>query len=249
MVMESGFRGGRLTTSSLVRKIRRWVTSKPSIYIPLKKRLRRDAVVNEETSLVIEGFPRSGNTWTEALVRSHASRPVCLAHHTHAVAHVLHAITLKKPVLLLIRNPDDAVLSFLRISNYRLSLETAYKDYADFYKRLLKTTTSPLVKVFSFETVTGQPIESLHEIGEHGGLTLAEVSKDPELLKERVYAWMDQKAKVRRGDNDVQSFARPKERDDARELEVKALLAESSLASYRAAAFDIYQKYLNNLAL
>ena len=102
--MSSGYRGRLVRTSPVARYLRRYFSKYQSIYLPVRRITHPDTVARPDSQLVIEGFPRSGNTWTEALIRAYAKDPVRLAHHSHAPAHVLYALKEKIPVLLLARD-------------------------------------------------------------------------------------------------------------------------------------------------
>lgn len=66
-----------------------------------------------ETELVIEGFPRSANSWTVVAFREAQPRPPRIAHHRHAEAQVLAGVKRGLPVLVLIRRPDEAIRSLV----------------------------------------------------------------------------------------------------------------------------------------
>lgn len=107
----------------------------PSVFFNLysAKRRYRDLLVDAETRLVIEGFPRSGNTFAVFAFRYAQRREVRLAHHLHAPAQVLRAVRLGVPTLLLMREPPDAVVS-LMLRDPRFSAERALRYYVSFYE-------------------------------------------------------------------------------------------------------------------
>lgn len=71
--------------------------------------LKKDRTVNEETELVVEGFPRSANSYlTRAL---EISSSIVLSHHTHYSANVILGIKKRKNIFVLFRKPEDAVIS------------------------------------------------------------------------------------------------------------------------------------------
>src|SRR5689334_19049404 len=90
----------------------------PWIFLPLSKvrpSLRGyddpPRAVSRGTEIVIEGFPRSANTFAVVAFRLAQQREIEIAHHLHAAAQIKHAINLKVPVIVLIREPSDAILS------------------------------------------------------------------------------------------------------------------------------------------
>lgn len=68
--------------------------------------------VSQDTEIVIEGFPRSANTFAVvASTQAQGARPIRIAHHLHAEAQVLAGVERKLPVIVLIRQPEDAIRS------------------------------------------------------------------------------------------------------------------------------------------
>lgn len=154
--------------------LRRFVAGHPSLYLPLRRRRAPGTVLSSTTDLVIEGFPRCANTWTEALVRV-AGPNLNLAHHSHAAAHVIAAVQASVPVLVLYRNPDDAVRSLLAMLGRRASAAHAYTDYASFYKSILTLPRTSLLLV-PFQLATEAPAVVIERLTQRFGLSL-DVSK------------------------------------------------------------------------
>lgn len=100
------------------------------------------------TDIVIEGFPRCCNTFVhEAFTLGQAS-PLNIAHHFHAPPSVVRAVKAGKPVILLIRNPVDCVVSLvLRLPSILIS--DAIQSYIDFYEILLPYIDGVVVADFS----------------------------------------------------------------------------------------------------
>jgi hypothetical protein len=113
----------------------------PRLYLPLARRRARGEPVRADTRFVIEGFPRSANTFATAafgLALSTAPPPQPpVAHHLHVPAHVIAAARHGIPALVLIRWPEDAVLSLV-IQQPHLSVPQALRAYVRFYRALLR---------------------------------------------------------------------------------------------------------------
>ena len=91
-----------------------WLSSVPSLYLPfarIKYRSVPNRLVGRDTELVIEGFQRSGNTFAVFAFEMAQDRPIRSAHHLHASAQVSRAVKLGVPVLLLVRDPRDTIVS------------------------------------------------------------------------------------------------------------------------------------------
>ena len=63
--------------------------------------------VDDGTDVVIEGFPRSGNTAVFAAFSVAQPSEIRIAHHTHTPANAIAGVRRGLPVLVLIRAPDD----------------------------------------------------------------------------------------------------------------------------------------------
>lgn len=85
----------------------------PRIYLGLLRIKRRghwsqEWLVCKDTQVVIEGFPRSANSFArEAFLTG--QRHICYATHVHSSAQVVQACRRKIPTLVLMRDPKGAV--------------------------------------------------------------------------------------------------------------------------------------------
>lgn len=69
-----------------------------------------------ETDLIVEGFPRSGNSFFEASLNlCETGDQLRVAHHVHAPTHVRYGVKNHIPTVVLIRDPIDAVASLLNM--------------------------------------------------------------------------------------------------------------------------------------
>ncbi|MFW6086488.1 MAG: hypothetical protein ACODAG_04730 [Myxococcota bacterium] len=140
----------RLGTAAYVfrQELRSVVTSFPAIYLPLARMQRETGsqAVGAHTDIVIEGFPRSGNSFVVDAFLSAQRRPVTVAHHLHAAAQIVEGARRRLPTLVLIREPEEAVVSFkaLQLQASRrdrghpiaTSLRLLFRSYARFYRRV-----------------------------------------------------------------------------------------------------------------
>lgn len=104
-------------------------------------------LVDKNTTLVIEGFPRSGNTFAVVAFRESQTREVRLAHHYHAPAQVILGVKWRVPTLVLVRDPIDAVTSLV-IRHPEISLEQGLKEYIWFYSRVFPYREEYVVGAF-----------------------------------------------------------------------------------------------------
>ena len=106
----------------------------PAAFYGLYRLVRKDQarVVTPDTQLVIEGFPRSANTFARVAFNRAQSERVRIAHGLHVPAQVIRAATWRIPTLVLIRKPKDAVLSFA--IRDPISVDQALRYYLSFYE-------------------------------------------------------------------------------------------------------------------
>jgi len=111
-----------------------------------------EMLVARDTDIVIEGFPRSANTYAVAAFSVAQAEEKKIARHTHAPAQLEQAVRLMRPTVVLIRRPADAIASY-KVREPELSLSVACKEYAYFYKTAYRLKQH-LVFV-DFDTVIG----------------------------------------------------------------------------------------------
>jgi hypothetical protein len=86
----------------------------PLVALPIARILRMGEVVDGRTDIVIEAFPGSANTFAVAAFRLAQEPRACrIAHHTHMPAQVIQAIRLQLPALVVVREPERALLSMM----------------------------------------------------------------------------------------------------------------------------------------
>jgi hypothetical protein len=136
----------------------------PATFYGLYRLARKDQtrVVTPETQLVIEGFPRSANSFARVAFNRAQKGKVRIATGLHVPAQVIRASRWRIPTLVLIRKPKDAVLSFA--IRDPISVEQALKYYLSFYETVEHYSDSYVLG--TFEQVTGdfgQVIERLND--------------------------------------------------------------------------------------
>lgn len=97
-------------------------------------------IIDDSCKFVIEGFPRTANTFAlHAFLLSQkkewGSREI--AHHVHKSSQVIIGLKKGLPVLVLIRDPSDAIVS-AKIRQPSYSFPALIKAYILFYRPLLK---------------------------------------------------------------------------------------------------------------
>lgn len=108
--------------------------------------------VTRRTDLVIDGFPRSGNTYAVAAF-DYANGPgqVTLSHHFHHVRQIQRAVRFGVPVIVLIRDPREVLGSMVQFSS-AYTPTRVLKSYEHFYARVLPLLGE--VVIADFDEVT-----------------------------------------------------------------------------------------------
>ncbi len=115
------------------------VSEHPSLYLPFARRKYpgpSPEVIGPETELVIDGYTRSATTFAVYALQLSQAKPVRLAHHLHAPAQLIEAARRGVPALVLIREPQGAVLSQV-VREPWLTVSGALIAYSRFYACLV----------------------------------------------------------------------------------------------------------------
>ncbi len=119
-------------------ELRRLVSPYPSLFLPLmRRRLAHEGhVMDDSTEIMIEGAPRSGNTFAVAAFEQAQGRPVSIARHLHGAGHVLEGIQRGVPILVVCRDPRDSVTSQV-IRHPETTVPQALRQWITFHQPLL----------------------------------------------------------------------------------------------------------------
>lgn len=105
-------------------------------------------VVNKNTDIVIEGFPRSANSYAVLTFENAQRNKVIIAHHIHAQAQFLLARKYNIPAIVLIREPLDAIASLL-IRDETLTIKQGIQRYIDFYQPIFQMREHLVIASFA----------------------------------------------------------------------------------------------------
>lgn len=95
-------------------------------------------IVRPGDDAVIEGYPRSGNTFGTMAFRRAQPGPLKIGNHFHAPAQVLLAARYKIPALVVVREPAAAALSYCVYNGGRASAARAVELYIAFHEPILR---------------------------------------------------------------------------------------------------------------
>jgi hypothetical protein len=148
---------GLLDRSRVLFRAEKWLQvhagKRPAIFYPLYSVVRGDTlqVVRPDTEILIEGFPRSANSFAVVAFNRAQGGGARIANNLHVPAQIMRAAEWGVPALVLLRNPSDAVLSYA--VRDPISVERALKYYVSFYETAERYRDSFVLG--TFEEVTG----------------------------------------------------------------------------------------------
>ena len=224
------------TGTRILYEIKTLVAPYPRVALPVARwRERRghgEAFVRG-TEIVIEGFPRTGSNFAVAAFRPAQGRPVRIAHHTHAPANLIAAAQHRVPALVLIRDPEEAVLSCV-IWHRHMSVRQALRGYVRFYQPLVPHRRR--LAVASFEEVTSDMGAVITQVNARFGTSFAEFDH----TEENVRACFEEIDRHYRGqfgsDQFEQVVARPSAERSRIKDELRAAFRERTPERLRARA-------------
>ena len=143
---------GRRLGSRAAYEAKTLVAASPRLTVAAARWRGHGEVVGPGSDILIEGYPRSANQFSVAAFRLAQGRPMRVAHHTHAPGHVLAALRLHVPAIVLIRDPCDSVLEFVLVRP-TLTVRQALRGWIRFYSALqahrARFVTGPFSEVTS----------------------------------------------------------------------------------------------------
>jgi hypothetical protein len=210
------------------------------------RRWSRIRAVNRTTQLVIEGYPRSANTFAEVAFRQAQRDSVRIAHHLHAPAQIIRAAQWQIPTIVLIREPTDAVLSYV-VRHPQISVSHALRAYISFYRTVARFRSAYVVGTFREVTEDyGAVIQRVNaKFGTHFALfehTEANVEKVftiVEYLNKRNVAIIEALHKRNVKDLEAQ-VARPSAAKDRLKAEARSALESKKAKALLGMAEEVY---------
>lgn len=180
----------------------------PFFYLLYYSNKKKYALVKEDTDLLIDGFPRSANTFAYVFIE--LTQPVKkLAHHVHLPVQYYRSIKFKSPAVLLIRNPVDAAVSmFIRRPTYFPYFIFLY--YYLFHKKISKIKNAILI--VKFEDVISDPNLIIRKLRSKGYSGFDEVELTQNLM-EKIIKRVDELDMINQNDSEIKNHtvARPTE--------------------------------------
>lgn len=167
--------------------------------------LRRDLymrLASQETDVVVEGFPRSANTYLVQALILISDGHLQIAHHLHDPCQIRTATRLRIPCFVIVRDPLDAISSWkLKAPHIRTTL--MLRIYDEFYQRVAQDQAAvTFIRYSDVVTSTTEVVsEIMRQIDPKARPNLTELSDD------RIFAAIDARKHEREDAKDVAEFA------------------------------------------
>jgi hypothetical protein len=196
--------------------------------------------ITASTQLVVEGFPRCGNTFTVCALLDACDNRLRIVSHAHVPGQVKLAIAKGVPTVLQVREPIGALVSYLAYDP-RCLASHALKEYI-YYHRQLVPYISDLV-VIDFEQTTIDMNAVIDQLNDSFGLAIPPFDHS-EANVARIFDQIDTRhGLVHRNGNQAIGVPRPTlARAELRNC-YTAMLREPKNADLLAAATDLYDLF------
>lgn len=201
---------------------------------------KRATLARRGTALVIEGFPRSGNTFSVAAFQIANGQQLHLGRHLHGAPHLLRAKRLGTPAIALVRAPADAVASYL-VRREGLRAEDALLEYLDFYRTAWSARDAFVVGLF--DEVTSDFGTVIDRVNERFGTSFARYEATPD-NEVAAFELVEEMNRLEcRGEVVESHVGRPSAERDQRKQEVAASLGRPRAVRLLGRAQDLYSQY------
>jgi hypothetical protein len=208
----------------------------------LARRDKRITLARRDTAIVIEGYLRSGNTFSVAAFEIANGADLHVGRHLHGAPHVLRAARLGIPCVVLIRRPRDAVLSYL-IRRDTLAPDDALLEYLDFYRTALKAQGAFVVGLFD-QVVTdfGAVVDAVNA---RFGTSFTRYESTPDNAAAAFAIVEEMNRQECRGQLRETHVGRPSPQRAERKAELDSLLHRPRTAALLREAGECYQQYVD----
>jgi hypothetical protein len=197
--------------------------------------------VRADSDLVIEGVPRSANTFAVVALKMAQPAPIKVGRHLHSIAHVRRGVQLGKPTLVVIRQPRECILSHA-ILEPQFGLELLLKEYIEFYEGVERLGES--VTLGEFREITNNYGVVIRRLNERFGTHFREFDSSAENIK-RCYELIDEEERQKTGKPARPIYvSRPTEEREAKKCELASALDEPSIQKWVVKAEQVYARLL-----
>ncbi|MFT5496305.1 MAG: hypothetical protein ACI9TH_001703 [Kiritimatiellia bacterium] len=214
----------------------------PDLFFPIWRisHPRADHHVHAKTQIVIEGYPRSSNSFADAAFRvAQLPAQVHQAHHIHLPAQVIRGVKRGLPCVVLIRPPEDAVSS-TAIYDPANSLRQHLRDYIRFYRAILPYEAHFITALF--DDVIRDFGQTIRHVNQHFNTTFADFDHT-EANEEKVLDVLHKEGRRAEGDKFDRRVAMPNAARKQEQTHLKAMLKQPEYQPLLEEAQALYRTY------
>lgn len=213
---------------------------RPRLFFSLwRTRATRTLSVSRCTRVVIEGFPRSANTFSVLAFQHAQPERVEVAHHLHVPAQIARAVEWDIPALVLIRNPLDAVASLL-VRTPERSASQSLREYISFYEAVAELPSHGYL-VAHFDEVVADFGRVIRRFNDRFGTTYRPFEHSPENVT-KIFTAADAH-ETTNGRVVLQAVARPSQSRKAANEAVRSELSRPKYAGLLRGAASVHAAF------
>ncbi len=194
--------------------------------------------ITDRTALVIEGFPRSGNSFASAAFGLATQWNVPRVSNTHLAGQVRLAVRRRLPTLVVIRRAGDAVPSLCIAAGY-LRPAAGLREWLRFYRAVERELAG--VVLGTFDEVTGDFGAVVDRLNARFGTTFPPFVHDEDNVA-TVFASLDDYGRRKHGAVPEDSVARPSAERQARNDAVRTAMYDGSCIRLLGEADGLYDR-------
>ena len=237
-LFHTGINDHNLSGTRAPRIITRFLWSRPEIYRIYLRRRHGTNLFNPDLQLVIDGFPRSGNSYSGRMIGLSQGENFKFLSQCHCPPFLLAALKMGTPAALTLRQPEDSAVSWVILR--KLPMDVVLKLYIDFHRVLLRQRKKLLV--LNFKTITGDFSLVLRMMNRRFGLKL-DVPENIHATKEEAFSHIDSYYQQQPGGYDPMKVARPHPERDQMKEQVRQQLKSPQNARIVAEALKLYEAF------
>jgi hypothetical protein len=202
---------------------------------------KRETLARRDTAIVIDGFLRSGNTFSVAAFMVANGPDLHIGRHLHGAPHLLRAARLGVPAVLLVRRPADAVASYL-VRRPTLTPPDALLEYLDMYRTAWPARNAYVVGIF--DQVVSDFGQVVRAVNRRFG-TGFRPYEPTEANRAAAFAIVEEMNRREcRGEVVETHVGRPSGEREARKREVSAQMRDPRAQRLLAEADRLYERYV-----
>jgi hypothetical protein len=194
--------------------------------------------ITDATAFVVEGFPRSGNSFASAAFGLATQWSVPRVSNTHLSGQVLVAVRRGVPTLVVMRRATDAVASLCVAAGY-LRPAAGLREWLRFHRTVEPVAAG--VVLATFDEVTSDFGAVLQRVNDRFGTAFPPFVHD-EASAAAVFDTLEDYGRRKHGDVPEDSIARPSQQRQARNAAVRSAMESATCRRLRARADTLYDR-------